>query len=558
MSRTSASLVAVAAALLSQTVATQTYDWEPIRPDLRNVRGMCYLPTYPSLNGSPNYYGVASSTAMWNHYDAHPNAIPRTPGATPQGTAGSVYTQLLWQKKMGVNTVRIWLSFPLWEWYDDNPTTPENPYIAKVRHFVQTCKKLKIRVMPVLWDSLSFRDPDYSDPLGITTAAYWHGNPGDARVSSFVAQSRTLAGTKAERYVLDMMQGFDEPEVLLMWDIMNEPHTNPDIADFIQGTMAIIKRTRPSDMTNIGLLWADDRFPLHGIIARDPNLDSFAIHPYGHTRANIEAHLWDTFNIPDGNGGFLSKPVIATEIGKPGWALEYQDALDYAIGVPRPDLGPGETGIGFTPWTTMIGWEGGQFPFMATDGIFFADGQVRERDVVLKFMQIARSQGVPSDQLWNRDDIVEFSGTGRIVQNLGTHIDDFDYLATQLWLPPSSYANFTWQEFTETCGVFRMVSFFIDPGPISYANNPINDPTIPGNVIAPNDRQVMLWSTDWLCPPNEPGVISPQLRGLLSAIIGEPFLPETNSMHRSLLSSALLDRWRLAILPYVAIRGGPY
>ncbi len=549
----------LALALSAPVVAQQTEpSWESIDPDLRNVRGMCYLPVYPSLEGTADYYGVASSTAMWHEYDMHPNAIPQTDGALPQGTAGHVYEQLIWLKKMGINTVRIWISFPLWEYHHDNPTGPVNESVLKWRHFVYLCEKLKMYAMPVIWDSLSFQEPDYLDPIGIGNRSAWHCNPGDDRIAGFVAQDPTLAGTKAEAYLLDLMAAFSNSDALLMWDIMNEPHLSPDIHQLITSTMAIIKSNSPSDYTNIGLLWAEDAFPVAAEIARDPNLDSFAIHPYGHTRANIEAHIWDAVNIDDLQGGHLDKPILATEIGKPGWALEYQDALDFAVGVPRPDIGPGETGIGFTPWTAMIGWAGGQFPFKETDGIFWGDGLVREKEVVEAFMQVARSQGVPTDQLWDREDIIEYTGTGRVVQDLPIHVDDWDYLTNLAWMPATQMAQMSWEEFQEACGVFRMVSFFIDVGPLSHADNPVNDPTIPGNVISPTDLGTMLFMLDFLCPPNEPGFITEELRLIMTSILGEPFMPETNAIHRTWLTGGMLDQWRLALLPYLVLRQGPY
>src|SRR5262245_37617726 len=114
-------------------------NWECMRDDLRNLRGMNYVPEYPQLSGSANYYGVASPTAMWHFYHQH----------AQNGTR--IDEQLTWLKRCGFNTVRVFLSTPAWAHYTLNPVSGQNQFLVNFGDFVQRCYNQQIYVIPVLW-----------------------------------------------------------------------------------------------------------------------------------------------------------------------------------------------------------------------------------------------------------------------------------------------------------------------------------------------------------------------------------------------------------------------
>ena len=79
----------------------------------------------------------------------------------------------------------------------------------------------------------------------------------------------------------------------------------------------------------MGSVGVSSQYPDTVTIAQDDNLDVIGLHPYGHTRATIEAFLWDATNVEG-----VAKHVICTEIGAPGIGMAYQDSLNYATKVP--------------------------------------------------------------------------------------------------------------------------------------------------------------------------------------------------------------------------------
>ena len=89
--------------------------------------------------------------------------------SAPGGTADEVDAQLGYLAAIGINSVRVWLSYPLWE---EDRGLAANRMVDRFRHFVGLCERHRLYVMPVLWDShctgtAACTDPDYSDRLGV-------------------------------------------------------------------------------------------------------------------------------------------------------------------------------------------------------------------------------------------------------------------------------------------------------------------------------------------------------------------------------------------------------
>ena len=97
------------------------YQFEPIRSDYTNLRGMNYIPSY-----------AGSSIGIWNLYDAE-----------------LVARELRHTRRLGANSVRVWLSY--WSWYHQ----PEE-FLESFRHLLHTCESLGLYLMPVLWGLLLY------------------------------------------------------------------------------------------------------------------------------------------------------------------------------------------------------------------------------------------------------------------------------------------------------------------------------------------------------------------------------------------------------------------
>jgi hypothetical protein len=398
-------------AVLTLPLAPRAQGFEPLDPALRNVRGVNYVPTYPTLDGTPGWFGVASHTAMWSFFDAT--------------TAPSCKQQLQWAKRCGFNTVRVFLSFLCWQYHDEHRADGEsNHFIEQWHEFVGLCEDQHIRVLPVLFDfvslSVPYVEPDYDDPNRLRAPAnisFWHDNPGRARARA--AYGKDFANLDLGRYVVDCVSAIDQhdADVLLAWDVANEPYVGGDdelglpSRWFVQQTMALVKRTRPSDRVLVSA-GVNDRFPTTLIWANDKNCDVIGIHVYGpNSRDLLAAFVHDATYVNDART-VLGKPVLATEIGNPGGGFSYQDTVRYCRELPRPDLPQVDGGgVGFCTWMLMIGYADqarqldDHHPFKHGTGLFYGhdDGGValaRDLGAVRTFVELAVEQGIARDTLW--------------------------------------------------------------------------------------------------------------------------------------------------------------
>ncbi len=405
----------------------------------RTLRGINFLATYPSLVQTPpfpGFNGIASSSAMWHYY-----------GDTSSGTDTRVHVdeQLDFAVKMGINTVRVFLSFPAWRFYDRSGA-PSNHLIDSFTDFLGRCESRGVFCIPVIWDGLEITEglsPYYgtnsdcintSADFSVTTDCFernfwgWHSNPGDELVECMVAVGPCVPGTPpltapafdstplshgadAMAYLDEIITAADSSSAFLMWEVMNEPGVieRPDPAPpeslplehFNEATIQYIKSHQIGSSQLVMLEYVG--YSVGGTFGQSmadsnpPLVDALAIHPYGNTRSVTEAFVLDAVTKPDGT--FRSIPVIATETGSPGTGAAYQDSLNYATKVPRPDVtSQPATGVGFMSWVLQVGQAGGRFPFKETSGIYYSTAPgaatpgVRERDVIQTFYDIACDQ----------------------------------------------------------------------------------------------------------------------------------------------------------------------
>ncbi len=406
-------LLLLASLPLVGALAPAQNGFEPLDPQYRNVRGVNFIPTYPTLDGTQAfpYFGVASHTALWSFFD--------------DTTVSSVKQQLRIAKRAGFNTVRVFLSYLCWQYHDENPTAgSRNQFASNWDRFLGLCEEEHIRVLPVLWDFVSlavpYVEPDYTSPDRLHAAAnisFWHDSPGRARASA--AYGKNFGNLDLGRFVVDCVRtaATHDPNVLLAWDVANEPYVGNDNLGvrsrwFVEQTMALIKRTHGTDKVLVSS-GVNDRFPITVAWANDPNCDLIGIHVYGpNSKDLLQAFLYDATYV-NGATQPLGKPVLATEIGNPGAGFSYQDTVVYCRDVARPDLGGSATGVGFCSWMLMIGHTDkrpgididDQHPFKHGTGLFYGHPwnntlMVRDLGAVHAFVDLAIQQGVDRRSLW--------------------------------------------------------------------------------------------------------------------------------------------------------------
>jgi hypothetical protein len=246
-------------------------DWETIRPDYSNVRGLNYIASY-----------APSDVAMWRFYDS--DQIDR---------------ELAMIKDLGANSIRVWLA---WVVYDVEGET----FVQKFEDFLSLCEKHRLTVMPILWDSC-FGDEraEYDDVQD------WVANPGTKRVAD--PDFRLLG----DKYVQAVVKAGSQRRSLLVWDIMNEP-SGPGVNDWLNHYCQLVKKTDPNHPITIGWAHASSN-DISG-----KWVDVMSYHPYGIFDKNRQ--IW-TESVRGIARRYGNKPILATEAGGPGLGQRYEECL---------------------------------------------------------------------------------------------------------------------------------------------------------------------------------------------------------------------------------------
>ncbi len=318
----------------------------------------------------------------------------------------------------------------------------------------------------------------------------------DAELAN-VTPDNPFGATLAASFITECMQAIPATTAgaILLWDVMNEPIPLPSRVQWVSGSMAHVKQV---DVSANGVsrttLWSyrvTDVFPASIELATDVNCDVIGLHAYGNTRATLESLVYDAIFLDD--GGVVGKPLICTEIGYPGIGMSYRDTIRYcrdrvpagsppgsSPGVPRPDLGGSARGIGFMPWAFMIGYYNAgtgwldRLPFSYGTGLFYFDGQVREEDAVMAFVEHAIAQGIPANALWSRPGsnqsgyvLVQKAAQGDphyVDPGLGANVKPAydDYATLQLLLTAPSWfwqsTGWTYELYKDVATLFMRVS----------------------------------------------------------------------------------------------------
>ncbi len=372
----------------SQRVGPAFVDgWEVIAPDYSNVRGLNYVPDYPSILANPpglapgeEYRGVASSLAIWRFYQRD-----------------DIRTQMTNMKALGCNALRVWLSSAAYEVEGD-------VFIAKVVDFFRLAEAAHLYVMPVLFD-YDFVEPNLANRNA--DIVRWVRNPSLAELEPGSDFRRRPRG--GDEYVRSVVTAVRDSPALLMWDIMNEPLP----MDFLDHYLRLVKEVDPRTPTTIG--WGgvsdSDQPGFDNSFIDHPALDVLSVHPYGifyetFTEAVRRMRFSNAAHNP------VPKPMLISELGNPGGYQRYERVLDY---VAREGNGKP---LGFFLWQAIVGDSRTNHPFNGGSGLQFVDGTVRDLQGAAAFRDVAVRQGI--------------GGLPRIVTKPRTAPDYFDYTGIPL------------------------------------------------------------------------------------------------------------------------------
>jgi hypothetical protein len=298
---------------------------------------------YAAVRGV-NYVGswAANPVAQWRFYDA-----------------ARVELELGYLASIGVNAVRVWLSFAVWE-------EEGQGFLAKVADLLEHAASRGIAVMLVVWDTVG--KPPSASPYDDLTG--WVSSPGTSKVAdpAFLPV--------ADQFVIAVVGTAATSPAEVIWDAMNEPDTVP--VSWVLHQVALLKGHAPDGPVTIGY------FSVASAELTAPVVDVISFHPYGIYRRNVSVPAQKARAIAAALGG---KPILATEVGFPGGGGQrYEDVLDYLA----------DAELGFFLFQAMIGDVPG-FPWKTGTGLFFVDGSVRDLEAVRALQSLAKAQGVPPE-----------------------------------------------------------------------------------------------------------------------------------------------------------------
>jgi hypothetical protein len=289
----------------------------------------------------------------------------------------------------------------------------------------------------------------------------------------------------------------------------------------------------------------------------------------------------------------VRKALLLSETGSPGVGHHYADAIDQAESVPRPDLGPSETGVGFLSFPAMVGWQHGNYPFKHQGGVLYADCTVRDLSVVQRFLTAAglppvttlteKSSGSPSacpqGEPATADDPPY---AGYVAQApIPPHLDNYSERVAWMNALPTDFlgVGFTpgcqpdFVAYSELRAMFKMAyqsataahdlatlglatAGLVTPPGLSNGNPFENAGVAPPFFVMPAGLRSLIDAhidaTELSVDGNDKFVPTPFTNFLLSqSTVGPLFDPRIHAEHLALLCVYVFEPWRLAMRDYV-------
>ncbi len=267
-------------------------------------------------------------------------------GIRPEET---VRKELAYGTRVGLNTVRFWLSRGVYEKRGDK-------YIQQIVDFVRTCHSCGYKSMPILFNGNGL------NPNSIQPEAY----------------------ASADRFTEAIVTALKDEPGLLMFDMMNEPLCNPWVSNatgdvrkvrkemtwaFLRREIDVARKLAPNCLFTVGYTTA---YEIEQTTAE--RLDVISFHDYSESRVGgrsnyARAAEW---------GRKLGKQVIQTETGCLARANSYEMALQLCH----------EYKIGWVLFDLIIDGR-----CIDEHGIFYPDGTIRDAGTIAAMFGCFRNRG---------------------------------------------------------------------------------------------------------------------------------------------------------------------
>lgn len=251
-------------------------------------------------------------------------------------------------KRLGLNSTRVWLSYT---GYERDPAG----LLKQIKNYIETAQRMGISTMPILFNGNNL-NPDTLKPEFRAR--------GDAYVKAVVAALK------------------DEPG-LIMWDIMNEPLTNPyygrasaedkpkreaEITEFIRYYLNLVKKLDPVNATTVGYEKSVQLEPTADLV------DVLTFHEYTQTRASVEESYRVAEETAKKHG---NKPRINTETACIARANPYDEVIQISD----------EHKTGWYVFELMVEGYWGQ-----VHGLVYPDGTVRDPAIIAALFGFFRNR----------------------------------------------------------------------------------------------------------------------------------------------------------------------
>jgi hypothetical protein len=201
-------------------------------------------------------------------------------------------------KKLSLNSTRVWLSYTAYERDPDG-------LLKSIKSYIETAHRMGISTMPILWNGNGL-NPDTLKP-----------------------EFRP----RGDAYVKAVVQALKDEPGLLMWDIMNEPLTNPyygsasaedkpkreaEITEFLRYYINFVKKLDSVNATTVGYEKSVQLEPTADLV------DVITFHEYTQTRASVEESYRVAEETAKKHG---NKPRINTETACIARANPYDEVI---------------------------------------------------------------------------------------------------------------------------------------------------------------------------------------------------------------------------------------
>ena len=387
----------------------------------KNCRGVNYLPPLESEWRKSGYFPRIPNVPLFNVLVSPSFLFPVSSSymGTNKTTQWWYYNDednensLKYLRSIGINAVRTFSNIYVW-------ARDRTKYMNAIDSFHKLCEKYKMRVQWVLWDHVEI-PPDYIAPSAPTpvnrtqTASSleygllnkWTAIPHAFEVSS-QAQANNFFTTCATPFINDMASSLSGYQSLWSFDMINEGTSST----FLLASSTSLLLSSLLSSVNIGITFGHgESFQpysgcgvLPGGLGTGPggtygaypndffNYSSFinfaSIHCYSNTRVGLVRYINEALS----GAAMIGKPAMFNE-------THYPDNLQWA----RNDLLYFSAyrfgGLGFDGLTDRsMSFE----PFLDSQGVFFADGTVKNLSDALTYINLADGENWFSPSQLNR------------------------------------------------------------------------------------------------------------------------------------------------------------